>query len=138
MRRRVEEGARRSARSPPGGVQARTGISTASAVWRARAFAKRSARRLPGEPVALTMTRRTGNTESPLPFLMRIVVPAYATLSGAGGQTAWQDSCGFWPTSIVMHTSPDLGERSRMDVVRNRGVSARVLLAQARVPGPGG
>src|ERR1035441_8586995 len=64
MRRRVEEGARRSARSPPGGVQARTGISTASAVWRARSFAKRSARRLPGEPVAPTMTRRTGNTES--------------------------------------------------------------------------
>src|SRR6266487_122028 len=60
------DGAPRSARSPPGGVQARTGISGESCS-RARPAAYLSACRLPGDPSTPANTRRTRDTARLLP-----------------------------------------------------------------------
>src|SRR6516162_9525971 len=69
IRTRAGQGCR-AARSPPGGTQARTGVRVAS-LGRARFSACRSARRLPGEPLAPTMTRRTPDTAALLPCAVR-------------------------------------------------------------------
>ena len=57
----AQVGGRLTASSPPGGSQASTGINGASSS-RARSAAKRSACRLPGDPLAPTMIRHAPDT----------------------------------------------------------------------------